>query len=149
MPRRTRLTAPRWPLAIAAAYAAGVWLAAWSLIASAHWLMTTSVPLRPLGLPGPTWTPWLALLPALAGACGFAFGWHVFGPRGRSTPHGRACGAALAAGCLFPWLSGALLPLLAAARAGAWPALLWCVLGSALMVVPVSRATRTLKKGNP
>jgi len=148
MPRRTRLIARQWPLAIVAAYASGLWLAAWALVASAH-LVISGGRWRQLGLPEQAWSPWLALLPALVGACGFVAGWVVFGPVRRTAQQARVCGAALTAGCVFPWLSAALLPLLAAWRVGVWPALAWCVLGSALMALPVARVTSSTKKGNP
>ena len=73
----------------------------------------------------------------------------AFGPDRRVAQRARACGAALAAGCVIPWLSAALLPLLAALCTGMWPALAWCVLGSALMALPVARVTQDIKKGNP
>lgn len=148
MPRRTRPIARQWPSAVVAAYASGLWLAAWALVVSVN-LVITRAQWRQLGLPAQAWIPWLALLPALAGTCGFAAGWRVFGPDRRVAQQARACGVALAAGCVFPWLSGALLPLLAALRTGMWPALAWCVLGSALMALPVARVTQHTKKGNP
>lgn len=148
MPRRVRPIARQWPLAVVAAYAGGLWLAAWALAATVP-LVMTSVQWRQLGLPQHAWMPWLAVLPALAGACGFAAGWRLFAPRRRTAQRARACGAALAAGCLFPWLSGILLPLLAALRTGIWPALAWCLLGSALMALPVMRVTDDIKKGTP
>lgn len=43
----------------------------------------------------------------------------------------------------------ASMPLLAAPRNGPWPALAWRVLGSALMALPVARATGDAAKGNP
>ena len=148
MPRRNRPIARQRPLAVSAAYAGGLWLAGWALAAAVQ-LVMAGAQWRRLGLPQPAWMPWLALLPALAGACGFAAGWRVFGHGRRAAQPAHGCGAALAAGCLFPWLSGALLPLLAAWRSGMWPALAWCVLGSALMALPVARVTQDRKKGNP
>jgi len=95
-----------------------------------------------LAVPSLAWLPWVALLPAAAGACGYAAGWRLFGPRVPPAARASACIASLVAGCLFVWLSGVLLPALAALQAAAWPVLAWCVLGSALAVLPVVRMLR-------
>lgn len=145
MPRRTRSIARRWPWGVAACYAAGLCAAAWLLAGAAQVTSGTALS-RPLQWPAPGWMLWLVLLPGLAGACGFAAAWSVFGARWRQLPPLRSCVAALAAGSAFPWLSALLLPLLAAMHAGAWPLLAWCVLGSALMVWPVTRAVRVVRR---
>lgn len=145
MPRRARSIDRRLPLATAALYAAGLVLATWTLAVAAQ-VLNPTLPWRALSSDHRGGLPVLVLLAALVGAGGFALGWRVLGPRRPSLP--RAAAAALAAGCAFPWFSGLLLPLLAAGRAGVWPLLAWCMLGSALMVLPVARVAQRTRKGN-
>jgi hypothetical protein len=131
------------PTSVVAAYAVGLWLATWAwAFSSRHVMPATEWPR--LGVPSLAWLPWMALLPATAGACGDAAGWRVLGPRVLPAARARACVASLVAGGVFVWLSGVLLPALAALRIGVWPVLAWCVLGSALTVLPVARMLPTI-----
>jgi hypothetical protein len=148
MRRRIRVIVDRWPLAIAAAYATGRGLAAWAFAASPPLLMA-GAPSRQLEMPEHAWMPWPALMAAALSACCLTASQRAFGPRRQTAAQPRAWAAALAARRAFPWLSGLLLPLLAALRAGLWTLLAWRMVGSALIVRPVARATRKLMKDNP
>lgn len=131
--RRSRIWLP-----VAAAYAAGLWLACMAWVAGVRFVMPARGDFMPHGLP-PAWLPALAFVPAALGALGFVWGWRWLARSVDKPTAARAHALSFAAGWVFVLLSGVLLPVLAAFRAGAWPALAWCVLGGMMAAAAVNR----------
>jgi hypothetical protein len=114
---------------LVASYAVGVWvgLTAWAALAQ-FVLPGRGHALGKLG--SFHWVFVINLLPALLCACGFVVGLLVARPRApAAVPGGRV---ALLLGLLFPLTVLPLKPLFAQFSHGLGPALLWCVVGSAI-----------------
>lgn len=124
-----------------AGYAGSVWLAA------AIWALVTEHVLpggRMAFGAGSGWSigPVIALAPALLGGFGYAIGLTWSGGA-RPVPARLLVRMAAFGGLAFTFVLGLLVPLFASLQAGLWPALVWCVAGSAgLAVWQVTRAGR-------
>jgi hypothetical protein len=118
----------RWWLV--ASYAVGVWggLTAWAALAQ-YVLPGRGHALGKLG--SFHWVLLINAFPALLCALGFAVGSVLASTRKRE--HGSGWRVALLAGLLFPLTVRLLRPLLAPLGAGIMPALVWCVVGSAIV----------------
>ncbi len=112
------------------AYAAGVWagLTLWAALAQ-YVLPGRGHALGKLG--SFHWVLLINAFPALLCALGFAIG-SVLAPT-RKREHGSELRVTLLAGLLFPLTVRLLRPLLAPLGPGMMPALVWCVVGSAIV----------------
>jgi hypothetical protein len=119
---------PRWQAV--ASYAVGVWgaLTAWAALAQ-YVLPGRGHALGKLG--SFHWVLLINVFPALLCALGFAVGSALAPTRKRE--HGSGWRVALLAGLLFPLTVRLLRPLLAPLGAGMMPALVWFVVGSAIV----------------
>lgn len=111
------------------AYALGVWIALTVWAALAEYVLPGRG--QALGKLGSFhWVFLINLLPALLCAAGFTAG--LFARRLRAEALTTTGGMAVVLGLLFPLTLGLLRPVFAAVGNGLWPALVWCVAGSAI-----------------